>query len=231
MSSSEAEITEIAERLAKQIGVEVHISHGTWVEFAVTTHGETCPRCGETQETGPNWDWVEHASDEQSPLQVIGTSGRPCAGCGQYGAGWLETGATDLSEVENPEDAMQEMLYTLTERHDVEVGAVRKKIRDRLIRDLADAILERDEVVGDEEPVGCNDHNDAAWITGSETNPGVYQADSGLEAWDWDPTDPGEAISVSEHDSDGYVTSRLAGIVESVRAARRADAERQRAAH
>ena len=125
MSNSEVEITEIAERLAEQVGVEVRISHGTWVEFAVSTHSGMCPRCGETQETSPAWDWVQHISDEQSPLQVIGTSGLPCAGCGQYGAGWLETGATDLSEVENPEDAMGGMLYELTERHDVEVAAVR----------------------------------------------------------------------------------------------------------
>lgn len=221
MSSSEAEITEIAERLAKQVGVEVHISHGMWVEFAVATYGGTCPRCGETQKTYPNWDWVEHTSDAQSPLQVIGTSGRQCAGCGQYGAGWLETGATDLSGVENPEDTMREMLYTLTERHDVEVGAVRKTTRDRLISDLADAILARDEVPDDE----------TAWTTGTETIPGVYQSDSGLEAWDWDPTDPGDTLSVSEHDSDGSVAWRLAGIVDSVRAARWADAERQRAAH
>ncbi len=222
MSNSEAEITEIAERLAKQVGVEVHISHGTWVEFAVSTHGGTCPRCGETQKTYPNWDWVEHASDEQSPLRVIGTCGRSCAGCGQYGAGWLETRAADLSEAESPEDTMRAMIEELTERHDVEVGVVRKKIRDRLISDLADAILARDEAPDDE----------TAWITGSETSPGVHKTDSdGLEAWDWDPTDPGETISVSEHDGDGSVTSRLAGIVESVRAVRRADAERQRAAH
>jgi hypothetical protein len=117
---------------------------------------------------------------------------------------------------------MRAMIEELTERHDVEVGVVRKKIRDRLISDLADAILARDEAPDDE----------TAWITGSETSPGVHKTDSdGLEAWDWDPTDPGETISVSEHDGDGSVTSRLAGIVESARAVRRAAAERQRAAH
>ena len=118
---------------------------------------------------------------------------------------------------------MRARIDDLTERHDVEVGAVRKKIRDRLISDLADAILARDGAPDDE----------TAWITGSETNAGVYDSRSvaGLEAWDWDPTDPGDTISVSEHDRDGDVASRLGGIVEYVRAARRADAERQRAAH
>ena len=107
-----------------------------------------------------------------------------------------------------------------------EAEETRERIRSKLISDLADAIIARDE-----EPIDP-DYATPAWVTGSDTKPGVWQREEGcLEAWAWDPTDPGEAISVMERDSDGDASCRVAGLVESIRSAKRANEERYWASH
>ena len=108
----------------------------------------------------------------------------------------------------------------LTEQQRV-ADVVRKKIQERLIYELADAILARDDAAGD----------NATWLTGSVTKPGVHKTDSGgLEAWAWDLTNPGETIVVCEHGGSGDVSRRVAEIIEGVRRDRRAE-RRVRARH
>lgn len=153
---------------------QTRISNG-WAEAAAPTNRGYCPHC-QTQTVAPHWDLVE---DDR----VIGGIGGQCSGCGQYGLGWITTGAKPLPDDPADHDAFVAGLMAEVEAlHQEWAAAERGTIRSRLVRELTTAMS----------------GEDAERTTGSEIEPGVYQDGGVWVAWDFDPADDSETITVAE---------------------------------
>lgn len=196
------DLTDLAEGIAEHEGWKVKVQ-GRWVEFAVATHGGHCPD-DPTQTTGPAWDWIE---DDR----VKGAWGNgQCGGCGRLGRGWVHSDSERIDE-HRAEDQLRDLADRFRARVDEAYAEVREDIRQRLTRDLRDALAAL-APVADQLPANVAqwyrrdvDDEDLArlieeHVTGTDMEPGVMREAGVWLAWDYDPTDGDDVITVTQAD-------------------------------
>lgn len=176
-------IIELAERIADRHGWQLNTTidgDRMWVEYAAHIGGHPCEEQG--GESGPMWDIVERGV-------VTGGAGTQCGMCGQYGQGYIESGAAEVTAGTGDEDgdaAVTTIESVFTARVDRALAAERERIGARLCSTLAEWLR-----------MSAQDRLDSS-LAGSEIEPGVY--DTGGErwvAWDYDPDGSAATITVT----------------------------------